>query len=367
MCDRVYDEPRGPWDFHLACSPENVCWGYLDAKAVTRLSVPSGSTVRIDTVNGPENVMPQRGNFFIPPEQLEIQKRVTDRMIPGHILTGPVCVQGGEPGDVLRVDILEVCLRCDWAWTTVAAFKGALCQAFSPCVRHTRLRPPSDERPGLAYPAWGGALELRPFFGVIGVAPPIEWGRQSSIPPRDQFGGNMDLKDLVAGTTLFLPINVSGCSLFVGDGHALQGDGECCGTALETALTGVFKLTVLKAASMDRPLAEPQMKRARQDGSASGYVFSNLRRPRAESPVAVITMAFRDSFDEAAKVAIDDMIDWLLESLAPHLSRTDAYMFLSVAADVRVTQLVNFPTRGAHVVLPKAHLCFDTHPGTPGA
>ena len=168
-------------------------------------------------------------------------------------------MEGAEPGDVLRVDILTVELRSNWAWTAARPYGGILGINWpAPChLRHTRLDRTMGGGDGgragggtggggsgggggggTAFPSWGGQLPCAPFFGVMGVAPPAAVGRVSSIPPKDEFGGNIDLKELVAGTTLWLPVNVAGALLFVGDGHARQGDGECCGTALETALTG---------------------------------------------------------------------------------------------------------------------------------
>eukprot|EP01051_Picozoa_sp_SAG22_P014728 SAG22_NODE_1829_length_3484_cov_2.530576_2_plen_321_part_00 len=290
----------------------------------------------------------------IPPELAEIHAKVSERTSPGHILTGPIFVDGAEPGDVLKIDILAVNLRSNWAWTAHRPYGGGLSEPGPPHLRHTVLQPGAAgkgvQQPGTgwAFPPWGGRLPLAPFFGVLGVAPLPEYGRQSSIPPREGHGGNLDLKELTAGTTLWLPVNVAGALLFVGDGHARQGDGECCGTALETSLAGTFKLSVVKAAGKGRVanLLEAGIK-----------VRAPLARPRAETASAIMTLAVnnRASLDEAAATAIEEMLDWLAE-LKPGLSRADAYCLLSVAADVRVTQIVNVPTKGAHCVLEKTFL-----------
>jgi len=381
----TFPAPYFPWDFHLPCNPDSVCWGYLDAAAPPRLTVRSGETVRVDNVNGGPELLPPASArdgkahpcWRLLREYREIHEKVKDRLGP-HILTGPICVEGAEPGDVLQVDILEVRLRSNWAWTISRPYGGALGLAAKSHLRHTLLEPPlhvppakrarlfksglgnaeaagagagPGESEGFARPSWGGRLPLRPFFGVLGVAPPPDLGRQHSIPPRDEFGGNLDLKELAAGSTLYLPVHAPGALLFVGDGHALQGDGECCGTALETALSGVLRLTLHRAW---RSGAEPSGARRGASGRA-GAPSGPLRQPRAETPTELITMACQPSFEEAAKLAISDMLDWLAQRV-PTLERGDAYCLLSVAADVRVTQLVNAPQRGAHVVLRKHHL-----------
>ena len=222
--------------YHLGCSPATVCWGYMDPAVPPRLSVPDGARVLVDCVNGGPEVIPTeppreglgQPEWLIPSELAEIHEQVTERVNPGHILTGPVFVEGAEPGDVLRIDIEAVDLRTNWAWTASRPYGGAFADTEPAHLRHTLLAPPTsaaEPGAGWAFPAWGGRLDLQPFFGVIGVAPPPEIGRQSSIPPRNGHGGNLDCKELIAGTTLFLPVNVPGALLFVGDGHARQGDG----------------------------------------------------------------------------------------------------------------------------------------------
>ena len=337
----------------LACTPETVCWGYMDASVAPRLTVPSGARVVVDCMDcggpappgAPRPELPQ-SEWVSTPEHADIWEKVIDRMEPGHILTGPIYIEGACCGDVLRIDIEDIALRSNWAWTSTFAYGGALAEPLPSKLNYTLLEAgsadPSQPGAGWAFPAWGGRLDLRPFFGVLSTAPPPELGRQSSIPPRNLFGGNLDCKELVAGTTLFLPVNVDGALLFVGDGHARQGDGECCGTALETALQGTFKLTVIKAG---------------ESGDGAVAVKAPLTKPRAETPSAIIAMAIDDqsSLQMATSAALNEMLDWLGE-LKPSLSRQDAYCLLSVAGDVRVTQLVNNPTRGAHVVLEKASL-----------
>jgi acetamidase/formamidase len=158
------------------------------------------------------------------------------------------------------------------------------------------------------------------------VAPPPNWGRITSIIPR-AMGGNMDNKELVAGTKLYFPVFNDGALFSIGDGHGVQGDGEVCITAVETALTGRFRLSVRKD--------------------------MELTVPRAESPTHYITMGFDEDLDDAVRQALRDMIRWIGELKG--LSKTDAYTLCSLAADLRVTQMVN-TAKGAHCMLPKSVL-----------
>jgi acetamidase/formamidase len=173
---------------------------------------------------------------------------------------------------------------------------------------------------------WGQDVPLRPFFGVMAVAPPAAWGVIPTPPPRRN-GGNMDNKELVAGTTLYLPIFTDGALFSVGDGHGAQGDGEVCVSAIETGLVGTFRLTI------------------RDDLS--------LEWPRAETPTHMITMAFDPDLDDCVVVALRQMLD--VVCAATSLDRYQAYTLLSVAGDLRVTQVVN-GNKGVHLMLDKRYL-----------
>ncbi len=303
---------------HLAAAPKTVHWGLFGADIAPVMEVRSGDTVVIDTVSGGPDVLPGDG-YHVPPELLAIHAE-TPRHVPGHILTGPVRVAGAKAGQVLQVDILDVRLRQDWGYNFIRPLAGALAGEFHEMTKMTiRL----DDARGEGELPWGTRLPLRPFFGVMGVAPPANWGPISTIQPRAH-GGNIDNKEMVAGTTLFLPIFVDGAHFSAGDGHGCQGDGEVCVTAIETALQGHFRLTV------------------RDDMS--------LALPRAETAEAFITMAFDEDLDDAAKEALRQMID--LICARSNLDRAQAYALCSLAADLRVTQIVN-GNKGIHVVLPK--------------
>jgi acetamidase/formamidase len=221
----------------------------------------------------------------------------------------------------LQVDILDVALHYDFGYTYVRPLAGALPDE----AKDFRNFPSRIDRAAkLAHMPWGHAIPLdRPFFGVMVTAPPREWGRINTLPPRRN-GGNLDNKELVAGTTLYLPVFVDGANFSVGDGHGAQGDGEVCITAIETGLIGTFRLI------------------ARND--------MTLTWPMAETPTHMITMAFDPSLDAAAQIALTSMID-IVTARTP-LDRDEAYALLSLVADVRVTQLVN-GNKGIHVMLAK--------------
>jgi len=305
---------------HLKASPETCHWGYFDSKRAPVLTIKSGDQVTIDSVSGNPDYMPDAQKFHIPPELKDIHAR-SERGPGPHILTGPIAVEGAEPGDVLEVRILDVQLRQDWGHNIIRPLAGALPDDFDD-IRNVII--PLDEARMVGTLPWGLDLKLKPFFGVMGVAPPGPWGRITSVVPRAN-GGNLDNKELVAGTTLYLPVFRDGALFSCGDGHGAQGDGEVCVTAIETALQGKFEFIVRKDLKF-------------------GY-------PRAETPTHYITMGMDPDLDQCMVMALRDMIVLLGEKA--NLSREDAYMLCSLAADLRVTQAVN-GSRGIHVMIEKS-------------
>ena len=266
-------------------------------------------------------MLPPAG-FYVPPELLDIHARLP-MLMPGHILTGPVAVEGAMPGDMLQVRIIDVQLRQDWGYNVIRPLAGALPDDFH-TLRHLTI--PLDRERHSARLPWGLDLPLHPFFGVMGVAPPPNWGRISSIQPRAH-GGNLDNKELGPGASLYLPVHVPGALFSCGDGHGAQGDGEVCVTAIETALLGTFELVLHKA----QPLAYP----------------------RGETPTHWITMGMDPDLDRCMELALRDMIVLLGEKGG--LSREDAYMLCSLAVDFRITQTVN-GHKGVHGMLRKSLL-----------
>ena len=305
----------------VPCRPNNCHWGFFDAALKPVVTLASGDTVAVDCVSGGRDILPSDPAFEVLADHRAIHGALTPRL-GAHILTGPVAVEGAEPGDILQVDILQIEPRQNWGYTRIRPLAGTLPEDFPYTkIWHSGI----DRQRGMATTPWGQEIELAPFFGVMGVAPPPVYGACSSIQPRE-FGGNMDLKELVAGTTLYLPVWAPGALLSVGDGHGVQGDGEVCVTALETALSGTFRLTLRKDL--------------------------RFHLPRAETPTHHITMAFNDDLDDAAKTALRAMIELIGERLG--LAPDDAYMFASLAVDLRVTQLVD-GNKGIHAMLPKRY------------
>jgi acetamidase/formamidase len=310
---------------HLEPGPDTVHWGFFDARLSPQLAIESGQRVTISTVSGTPEMMP-KPPLRIPPALTAIHEKVTRKMVPGHICTGPVAINGAKPGQVLQVDIEAIDVLYDWGYSAVRPLAGALPDDFS---EHRVFHIVLDRVRRTWRLPWGQDVPLGPFFGVMGVAPPASWGVISTLPPRRN-GGNLDNKELVAGTTLYLPIFVEGALFSVGDGHGAQGDGEVSINAVETGLTGTFRLTL------------------RDD--------MKLEWPMAETPTHILTMAFDPDLDDCAVTALRQMLDLICARAG--LDRYQAYTLASLAADLRVTQVVN-GNKGIHVMLDKRYLTRD--------
>jgi acetamidase/formamidase len=309
----------------LDAAPETVHWGYFDAGLKPLLMMDSGDTVTISSVSGSLEQMPKPANgasLAIPKPLAAIQAKLQPKLGP-HICTGPIAVRGAKAGQVLEVRIKNIELHYDWGYNMIRPLVGALPDDFH---EKRLIHIPLDRARMTARMPWGIDLPLRPFFGVMAVAPPAAWGAISTAPPRRN-GGNLDNKELVAGTTLYLPIHVDNGLFSVGDGHGVQGDGEVCITAIETGLIGTFELHLRKDMSLEWPLAE--------------------------TPTHMITMAFDPDLDDAVVIALRDMIKLICARTG--ISREDAYTLCSLAADLRVTQVVN-GSKGIHVMLDKTYL-----------
>ena len=313
--------PHALAEHTVRVTPATVQWGHYSADAKPVLTVKSGEIVTIDTVVGIPDMLEELGAPADEPlrEMKELYAKLTDRGPGPHFLTGPVAVEGALPGDVLEIEILDVRLRSSYGWMMIEPDAGILPEEF-PYLRKKLV--PLDQRNKVAEFAPGIRIPVRPFFGNLGLAPPM--GRLGSAPPSYN-AGNLDNKWLVAGAKLYIAVQVPGGLFSVGDGHAAQGNGEVCVTAIETNLTGVFRFTVRK-----------DMK---------------LRWPRAETPTHVITMGLHEDLDEAARRATREMIDYLTTQRG--LSRYEAYMLTSAAVDLHVTQVVD-GVKGVHAMLPKA-------------
>jgi acetamidase/formamidase len=314
-----------PVTHRLEVTPATVAYGYYWSEAPPVLRIDSGDIIDIDTLltNTPTGL----AKAGVPDEKIQatlkaIVTEVTgDKRGPGgHILTGPVYVEGAEPGDVLEVKILSIDLALDYGYNGCSGYLPENCEPGVPAkiIPLDRKKMTAEFLPGIVIP-------LKPFYGSIGVSPAPEAGRLSSNPP-GRHAGNLDNRELIAGSTLYIPVFARGALFEIGDGHAAQGDGEVDQTAIETSLRGRLQLTVRK-----------DMK---------------LNWPRAETATDYISMATDPDLAVATKTAIQEMVDFLMTD--KKLSRHQAYQLISIAGDVVVTQLVDKPNLGVHVKLPKS-------------
>ncbi len=331
----------------LLATPTTVAWGYYWSAAKPVLTVHSGDTVIMQTLStcgSPERLqslgVPAAD---IPPYEAAIYAGVSesDRGPGGHILTGPVAIAEAEPGDVLEVRIQKIQIDAPFACNSFGAGRGFLPNDFP--YSRTKIIP-LDRQKMTADFAPDVTLPLHPFFGSMGVAPATT-AKYNSAPPW-MHAGNIDNKEMVAGTTLYIPVNAKGALFEAGDGHAGQGNGEVDITALETFLTGTFQFIVHKGSLSDQ---------------------HRLVWPRAETPTAYISMGFSEDLKTATEMAVRNMITFLSEQNPDyaHLSREDAYSLVSVACDVDITQLVD-TNSGVHVLCPKSIFTGPrTHPNAP--
>ena len=317
------DPSAGPKAHVLKPTPKTVVWGYFDPASKPVLMIKSGETVEVQTLLAGTPEVLQRG--LLPPAEVEpalreIVDMVKDKGTGGHILTGPIYIEDAQPGDTLEVRIKEINLAIPYGYSGFVAKRGFLPEDFDRTrTKIIRL----DEQRMVGHFGQGIEIPLRPFFGCLGVAPPASAGRVGSGPP-GVHAGNLDNKELVAGTTLFIPIHVPGALFAVGDGHAAQGNGEICLTAIETSLRGTFQFVVRKDLK--------------------------LRWPRAETPSHYIVMGLDKDLTKATKLAAREAIDFLVTH--KDLSPDDAYMLASLAVDFSITQLVD-GTVGVHGMIPK--------------
>ena len=313
---------QGPKTHRLEATPATVAYGHYWAEMKPALTINSGDIIDVDTLltSTPDRL--ERSG--VPPADVQASLRaivdqVTDRGPGGHILTGPVFVKGAEPGDALEVKILSIDLPIGYGYNGCSGFVRENCEQGrgQTIITLDRKNMTATFLPGIVIP-------LRPFFGSMGVAPAAEVGRVSSNPPSTH-AGNLDNKELVAGTTLFIPVHVTGALFEVGDGHAAQGDGEVDQTAIETSLRGRLQLTVRKG--------------------------MRLNWPKGETATHYISMGTDVDLTKATKVAIQEMVDFL--AATKKLDKHQAYQLISLAGDVAITQLVD-GTMGVHVKMPKS-------------
>ncbi|HEU5258634.1 MAG TPA: acetamidase/formamidase family protein [Vicinamibacterales bacterium] len=308
----------------LKASPSTVHRGFFDASLKPVLTIDSGDIVRLETATGNPRYFEKLGvpKDKIPAELYAVYEGVDNDGRGDHTLNGPIAIRGAEPGDSLEIRIRSVDVRLPIAGQGFVPNRGQLPEDFPYAKDHVVWIDVARKMilfaPGIEIPA-------RPFWGVMAVAPPASMGRVPSGPPGVSFGGNLDNPDLGAGSTLYLPVQVPGALLSIGDGHAVQGQGEVSLSAVETSLKGEVQVILHKG--------------------------QHLRGPRAETATHYMTIGLHADLDEAAKMATREMLDWIVQMKG--LSRDDAYLLASAAMDLRVTQVVD-GTKGVHAILPKA-------------
>ena len=310
-------------------SPTTVAWGHYWSEMPPALHIQSGDYVKVHTLitSNPERLEAAG----VAPAQIEKELRdvqaVKDRGPGGHVLTGPIYIEEAEPGDVLEVIFHTIELAIPYGYNAIGQ-NGFLSDEI--LERKTRIIQ-LDREKMIGHFTDGIDIPLHPFFGSMGVAPPKEAGRWNSAPPWIN-AGNLDNKELVAGSSLFIPIHIKGALFEIGDGHAAQGNGEVDITAIETSLKGKLQFIVHKG--------------------------KTLKWPRAETATHIISMGCDRDLNAATHIAVREMIRYLMEE--KNLSQADAYMLCSVSVDVNITQLVDGNV-GVHAMLPKNILVKNTY------
>ncbi|MCQ4332008.1 acetamidase/formamidase family protein [Natronomonas sp. F2-12] len=308
-------------DYRISDRDENVHVGVWDNSLDPVRTVEPGSVVRFECRDATDNHFDAESTV----------EEMATKPSGGHPLTGPIRVDGAEPGDVLAVELLEF------------QHKGFGVSYFYSRDTDKGLLPESFEEPGLH--TWeldgdvgrfvnGIEIPLEPFPGIVGVAP-AEPGEHSTIPPR-RVGGNMDIKHLTAGSTLYLPVEVEGALFSIGDCHAAQGDGEVCVTAIEAPMSVTARLDVRS----DMAIEEPQFE------TTGPFTATGADEP------AYATTGIADDLMDATKRAIRHMIDHLSETHG--LTRAEAYILCSVAVDLKINQVVDAPNWTVSAYLPES-------------
>jgi len=284
------------------------------------LTIDPGDTVRFRTLDADWNLAPRRSTRY-EDKPLQFSPRPIGQET-GHALCGPVAIRGAEPGMTLAIHINTVRPGA-WGFTAVGGWPHAVNQRMGLDHSGSYLLWDLDADAMRGRDQYGHTVALRPFMGVMGM-PPAEAGLHSTVPPRIT-GGNLDCKELVAGSTLYLSIAVAGGLFSTGDGHARQGDGEVCVTAIECPMDCVELTFDL----------QPDL---------------HIRTPRADTPSGKITLGLHEDLTQAAEIAMQAMVEWMME--LNQLDRHQAFGLASVLVDLHVTQIVN-GVRGVHAILPQ--------------
>ncbi|MEZ0609855.1 acetamidase/formamidase family protein [Fibrella sp. WM1] len=326
------ESARSKPDHVVRSLPENMVWGYFGTNVPAVYTVNDGDVVEIQTVNpsGVSRTNPEefytKNNLPIDAhaqEVIAIMKNVKPEPsgIRGHMLTGPIAIDGAQPGDTLEIRILDLTFPAGFGVNSVWPGGGGIPDAVT--SRETFVYR-YDTKRKVALLKEGVEIPLKPFMGVMALSPPAETGRVSSIPPAF-FGGNLDIKHLTKGTTLYLPVSVAGGMFTTGDGHGAQGNGEVSGVAIETALTLTAKFIVHKG--------------------------KKLTMPRAETPTHFIAVGLDKDLNKAMKNALTEAVTFMKDELG--FTFNEALSIASTGVDFEVSQVVD-QTLGVHAMIPKA-------------
>ena len=285
------------------------------------LSVSPGETVEIETIDA------SGGQLNAQSTLADLNQLSFEKVNP---VTGPIVVEGAEPGDAVAVTFQEFA-PSGWGWTANIPGFGLLADQFEQPQLHIWNYDVNTLAPALYGP--GGKVPLKPFCGTVGLAL-AEPGLHSVVPPR-RVGGNLDIRDNAVGTTLYLPVEVAGGLLSLGDTHAAQGDGEICGTAIESPMVVAVKLALVKNANLKFPRFE-----------TSGPVTRHL-----DTAGYQVTTGIGPDLMAAARDAVSGMIDWLCQTTS--MNAVDAYMLCSVCGDLRISEIVDMPNWTVAFYFPK--------------
>lgn len=307
-------------DAALGSTPDTVLWGYLAANVPPALTIKSGQIVEIETLSHQGLVTDQEpvkffGAYGIPPDQvlpdaIAVYSEVKRPKGAGvHVLTGPIYVEGAEPGDMLEVRVMDIKFRVPYGVNRTGPGRGVLPELLrEQATRVIRL----DLSRNVAIFSTDIQIPLNPFMGIMGVAPPRSSGMVSTTPP-GPWGGNMDLKELIKGSTLYLPVFNKGAQFYTGDGHSAQGDGEVDGGAIETSLTPTLQFILHKG--------------------------KNLKTPRAETASHYLALGLSVDLNEATKLAVEEAVNFLKSEKG--LSLADGYALSSLAVDLAIAEAVD--------------------------
>jgi acetamidase/formamidase len=301
--------------------------GYFSSALPPILTISSGDTVCFRTLDAAwSSGPPIAPGIWKPVFPLE------DTQNPGHALCGPIAIRDAQPGMTLAIQINSIRVG-SWGWTQSAVGPGSLNWSLGVADQQALLIWTLDADRMIGHNQFGQRVTLRPFMGIMGM-PPASPGKHSTAPPRF-CGGNIDCKELVEGSTLYLPISVEQALFSVGDGHALQGDGEVGGSAIECPMERV-------------------------DLTFHLHKEMRLTTPRARTPAGWITFGLDEDLDKAIQIALNAMLDLIVDEY--HMQRSDALAMASAVVDIHITQIVN-GVRGVHAILPHNALSQPAYPG----